>query len=216
MEDYSAPAYYLIPPMDDLSQNTIYINQKTTTDNLSLFTTLAHEGYPGHLYQTVFNKRDFMELDTNTARQLLWYGGYLEGWALYVEFYGYDYATRLLEESGRPEDALCVQLEKHNRSLLLCIYSMLDIMIHYENADFGINSSSAARSVYCYIADEPCNYLKYYLGYLEFLELKEQAKTLWQENYCDYDFHRFVLEAGPSDFTALTQLLNNTPARRAD
>jgi len=226
LQEFCAPAFYLTAPLDDTDNNVIYINEKSPLSDLELYTTLAHEGYPGHLYQTVFNNRDFMELETNKARQLLWYGGYLEGWALYVEFYGYDYATRLLEEAGRTEDALCVQLEKHNRSLLLCIYSMLDIMIHYENAsvedvaaflaDFGINSPSAARAVYCYIADEPCNYLKYYLGYLEFLELKETAKTLWQENYCDYDFHSFVLEAGPSDFTALTQLLNNTPARRAD
>lgn len=226
LQEFCAPAFYLTAPLDDTDNNVIYINEKNPLSDLELYTTLAHEGYPGHLYQTVFNNLDFMELETNKARQLLWYGGYLEGWALYVEFYGYDYATRLLEEAGRTEDALCVQLEKHNRSLLLCIYSMLDIMIHYENAsvedvaaflaDFGINSPSAARAVYCYIADEPCNYLKYYLGYLELLELKEAAATLWQENYCDYGFHCFVLEAGPSDFTAMAQLLNNTPPRRTD
>ncbi len=226
LQEYCAPAFYLTAPLDNTDNNVIYINKKNPLSDLELYTTLAHEGYPGHLYQTVYNNRDFMNREVNKAHQLLWYGGYLEGWALYVEFYGYDYAAELLEEQGRTEDSLCVQLEKHNRSLLLCIYSMLDIMIHYENATvedvaaflekFGINSTSAARAVYCYIADEPCNYLKYYLGYLEILELKKAAGTLWQEQYSDYAFHRFYLETGPSDFTALSERLATTPPVRND
>lgn len=226
LQEFCAPAFYLTAPLDDTDNNVIYINHKNPLSDLELYTTLAHEGYPGHLYQTVYDNRDFLESDTNKAKQLLWYGGYLEGWAVYVEFYGYDYAAQLLEEQGRREDALCVQLEKHNRSLLLCIYSLLDIKIHYENATpedvasflevFGINSTSAANAVYCYIADEPCNYLKYYLGYLEILELKENAQTLWGEDYSNYDFHCFFLDAGPSDFTSLAALLNETPPRRTD
>lgn len=226
LQEYCAPAFYLTTPVDDTANNVIYINRQNPLTDLDLYTTLAHEGYPGHLYQTVYNNLDFQSGEENKARQLLWYGGYLEGWALYVEFYGYDYASQLLEESGRTDDALCVQLEKHNRSLLLCLYSMMDIMIHYENAspdelaaylkDFGIKSPSAVNAVYCYIADEPCNYLKYYLGYLEFLELKEIAQTLWQDHYTDYGFHCFVLDAGPSDFTSLTERLQNTPTPRND
>jgi len=224
LQEYCAPAFYLTTPVDDTANNVIYINRQNPLTDLDLYTTLAHEGYPGHLYQTVYNNLDFQSGEENKARQLLWYGGYLEGWALYVEFYGYDYASQLLEESGRTDDALCVQLEKHNRSLLLCLYSMMDIMIHYENAtpdelaayldNFGIKNPSAVNAVYCYIADEPCNYLKYYLGYLEFLALKENAKTHWQEHYTDYSFHCFVLDAGPSDFTSLTERLQNTPPPR--
>lgn len=218
LQEYCAPAFYLTAPLDDTDSNVIYINQKNAPSGLDLYTTLAHEGYPGHLYQTVYHNRDFVNREENKVRQLLGYGGYLEGWALYVEFYGYDYATQLLQEEGRQEDALCVQLEKHNRSLILCLYSTLDIMIHYDNAsrediaaflqDFGIHSTTAVNTVYNYIADEPCNYLKYYLGYLEILELKESARTCWQNEYNDYDFHSFLLDAGPSDFTALAALLD--------
>ena len=218
LQEYCAPAFYLTAPLDDTDSNVIYINRKNAPSGLELYTTLAHEGYPGHLYQTVYHNRDFLNREENKVRQLLGYGGYLEGWALYVEFYGYDYATELLQEQGRQEDALCVQLEKHNRSLILCLYSTLDIMIHYDNAsrediaaflqDFGIHSTTAVNTVYNYIADEPCNYLKYYLGYLEILELKETAQTCWQNEYNDYDFHCFLLDAGPSDFTALSTLLD--------
>ena len=226
LQEYCAPAFYLTAPLDDTDTNVIYINEKNPISDLELYTTLAHEGYPGHLYQTVYNNRDFTNQDINKARQLLWYGGYLEGWAVYVEMYGYDYAAELLREQGREEDALCVELEKHNRSLLLCIYSLLDIKIHYENATpkevasyletFGIHSTSAANAVYCYIADEPCNYLKYYLGYLEILDLKNDATAHWGNAYTDYDFHCFFLDAGPSDFTSLKTLLANTPATRTD
>lgn len=226
LQEYCAPAFYLTAPLDDIDNNVIYINEKNPLSDLELYTTLAHEGYPGHLYQTVYDNQDFQDSNSNKAKQLLWYGGYLEGWAVYVEFYGYDYAAQLLEEQGRTQEALCVQLEKHNRSLLLCIYSLLDIKIHYENATpedvasflavFGIDSTSAANAVYCYIADEPCNYLKYYLGYLEIMELKAAAQTAWQNDYSDYAFHSFFLDAGPSDFTSLSELLSLTPARRID
>ncbi len=226
LQEYCAPAFYLTAPLDDTKNNVIYINEKDPISDLELYTTLAHEGYPGHLYQTVYDNLDFAQNNSNKARQLLWYGGYLEGWAVYVEFYGYDYAAQLLKEQDRPGDALCVQLEKHNRSLLLGIYSLLDIMIHYENATpkevasylevFGIQNTAAANAIYCYIADEPCNYLKYYLGYLEILELKEIAREVWQNDYRDSTFHRFFLDAGPSDFTSLTDLLRRTPAPRID
>lgn len=217
LQPYAAPAFYLTAPLDDTSYNVIYINEQNTIDSLELYTTLAHEGYPGHLYQTVYANRRAQETEENIARQLLWYGGYLEGWALYVEFIGYDYAAQILREAGRTEDALCVELEAHERSLLLCLYSLLDIMIHSENASrtevaellarFGIDSPSAADAVYDYIAENPCNYLKYYLGYLEILDLKQPAQRLLGSAYTDRTFHTFLLNAGPSDFTSLQERL---------
>ena len=217
LEQYTAPAFYLTPPIDDTDSNVIYINQKNSPKGLELYTTLAHEGYPGHLYQTVYSNRSFLENKENKVRQLLWYGGYLEGWALYVEFLSYDYASRLLTEQNRPMDALCVQIEKHNRSLQLCLYSIIDIMIHYENAsysqvaklleNFGVNNPNSVAAIYTYIAEEPCNYLKYYLGYLEILELQKAAKAQWSDSYTDYAFHSFYLDCGPSDFTSLTERL---------
>ena len=217
LEDYCAPAFYLTAPLDDTDVNSIYINRSKTPEGLDLYTTLAHEGYPGHLYQTVYYNRSACLRGERPARELLWYGGYQEGWALYVEFMSYDYASTLLREYSQEKAALTAQLEKHNRSLQLCLYSMLDIMIHYENASystvaktlegFGITDSASARAIYAYIVQEPCNYLKYYLGYLEILSLREQARELWQEEYSDLRFHTFFLDCGPSDFTSLKERL---------
>ncbi|MDE6926915.1 MAG: DUF885 domain-containing protein [Acetatifactor sp.] len=217
LEKYTAPAFYITSPRDDSTQNTIHINTSKTPKGLELYTTLAHEGYPGHLYQTVYNNRNALEQKERPARELLWYGGYLEGWALYVEFISYDYVSELMQEQGRSADAVMTEVEKHNRSMQLCLYSMLDIMIHYEGASynqiaevlegFGITNSNSIRAVYAYIAQEPCNYLKYYLGYLEILSLQEQAKKLWGDEYSEYRFHCFYLDCGPSDFLSLRERL---------
>lgn len=222
LESYCAPAFYLTAPLDDTASNAIYINRQKTPDGLDLYTTLAHEGYPGHLYQTVYHNRSALASGELPARQLLWYGGYQEGWALYGEFLSFDYAARLLQEDGQGMAALCARLESHNRSLQLCLYSLIDIMIHYDGAsysqiakvleNFGITDSAAVSSVYSYIVQDPCNYLKYYLGYLEILSLKEDARELWGDGYTEYRFHSFYLDCGPCDFATLGELLEEEGA----
>lgn len=217
LEAYCAPAFYLTAPLDDTDSNTIYINRQKTPAGLDLYTTLAHEGYPGHLYQNVYYSRTAYTSHERPVRELLWYGGYLEGWALYAELLSNDYAAALLREHGQENAAVIAQLEGHNRSLQICLYSMLDIMIHYQGAaydqiakilqNFGITDSLSHQSIYNYIVQEPCNYLKYYLGYLEILSLQENARILWGNAYTDYRFHCFYLDCGPSDFLSLQERL---------
>lgn len=221
LQDYCAPAFYLTPPLDDSADNSIYINTKTTIDPIDLYTTLAHEGFPGHMYQTVYSNQKLLAQGTVPVQQLTWFGGYLEGWALYVEFMAYDYAAEIMEEIGEPEYATLIKIEKHNRSLQLCLYSLLDILIHHENtnyqgtaevlANFGITNSASVSRIYEYIVDEPANYPKYYLGYLEILSLKEACRNAWGTSYSDYTFHQFFLDNGPADFETLQNLVTRTP-----
>lgn len=221
LENYCAPAFYLTPPLDDTDNNVIYINEQSTPAGLELYTTLAHEGYPGHLYQSVYSQLNLLQNENNHVRQVLWYGGYLEGWAIYVEFESYDYAAAIANAQGDPDAAYAYEIEKHNRNMQLCLYALLDIAIHHDGAtlsqvqqvlaSLGIESEETARNVYDYIAEEPANYLKYYLGYLEILRLKETAMDLWGENYSDLRFHTFFLNCGPSDFTTLSEALKKSP-----
>ena len=221
---YSAPAFYLTPPIDDLKQNTIYINRQDTAEGLSLFTTLAHEGYPGHLYQTTYSGYYQRSVGTVPLRSILYYGGYTEGWATYAEFYSYDYAVRLMHES-HPEVEPVYLADKLNRQIQLCLYSLLDIAIHYEGASYesvgellsaiGFTEAEVVRSIYDYILEEPCNYLKYYLGYLEIEALKKEAEEAWTttagENFFTvYRFHTFLLNYGPADFRTLSRLLRQS------
>lgn len=212
LQEYSSPAFYLTPPLDDIHENVIYINQKNNPSGVELYTTLAHEGYPGHLYQTVYSQLFFGKTNVSPVRSLLSYGGYVEGWAMYVELKAYDYAKSLMR--GKiPETDLIYETYKLDRQIQLCLYSLLDIAIHYEGASYeqvhkmlgsiGITSPATTRSIYEYIAEEPTTYLKYYLGYLEILELKEEAAKLWGKSYSEYLFHKFYLENGPADFDNL-------------
>ncbi len=221
LEDYSAPAYYMIPPIDDIYQNTIYINHKDVSNGLNLYHTLAHEGYPGHLYQTVYYKLYAQNKKTLPIRTILDYGGYCEGWAIYTELYSYDYATSLLsEESNKKSYPVLYSLYANERKAQLSLLSLLDIAIHYYGISYarvieilksyGVNKESDIREIYEYIIEEPTNYPKYYWGYMELMELKKMAQKIWGHSYSDYAFHQFILQAGPSDFDTLKEELQRT------
>ncbi|MBD5547897.1 MAG: DUF885 domain-containing protein [Lachnospiraceae bacterium] len=218
MEDYCSPAYYLTPPIDDMSSNIIYINHKNSPDALTLYTTLAHEGYPGHLYQTVYSQLYMNQEDISRIRYLLHYGGYVEGWALYVENLSYDYAQTLVRDQS-PITAAWYEACRLNRNIQLCLYSLLDIAIHYEGAtpakvqailrELGITDEETVTAIYEYIVEEPVTYLKYYLGFMEFTLLRDAAQNAWGDDFNLQRFHRFVLETGPSDFQGLQSRLTS-------
>jgi len=205
---YCAPAFFLVPPIDDYDTNIIYINPQNNASALSLFTTLAHEGFPGHLYQTVYAHQSRLYSPSNPIRSILSYEGYCEGWALYVELESYKYAEKYYSISG--------QLQQLSRNLDLCLCALLDFQIHYRNMNpdhvyaflnsLGV-SGNASETLYEYIVNEPTTYLKYYLSYLEIMSLKETARQKWGSSYSDYRFHKFYLDAGPSDFVTLRENL---------
>lgn len=204
MQKFLSPAFYLTAPMDDPDENNIYINPAYSRSDLELFTTLAHEGYPGHLYETVSSyEQDFLPL-----RYVLNFGGYTEGWATYVEMQSYCYAG--LDETL----ARALQL---NASATLSLYASIDIGVHEEGwdrdivleflSDYGITSVEAADHIYELVAETPANYLKYYVGYLEFLELKKDACLRFGSDYNDKAFHQALLSIGPAPFSIIKEYL---------
>ena len=132
-------------------------------------------------------------------------------------YYHFQDITALLEQAGQSDAAQSARLEKHTRSLQLCMYTLLDLLIHGEGAGydqvaevlgkFGIDSPGTCEAIYTYIAEEPCNYPKYYIGYLEILQLQDTARSHWKDAYSDLRFHTFYLEQGTSDFSSLEDLL---------
>ena len=211
MEDYLSPAFYLTPPLDTGSPNVIYINRASSGSNLELFTTLAHEGFPGHLYQTVY----FASCRPDDIRYLFSSGGYVEGWATYIESYAYQYAADLMNDSAAAD---LTRLAWLNRSVNLCLYSLMDIGIHYQGwtqavterllNSMGITDASAAAEIYQYIVETPANYLKYYWGYLNFLDLKNEKETTLGDDFNLKEFHRQILEIGPVQFPVLEKYMN--------
>lgn len=195
MEEHESPAFYLTPPIDDIENNVIYINRKDLDDEI--YTTIAHEGYPGHLYQTVSTSEHGLSL----ARNLFSYSGYSEGWATYVEMYSYGI-------SGLDEDVANILAWENGVNLGISAY--IDMGIHYDGwdlddvkdflADFGIEDGETSKEIYELIVEEPSYYLTYFIGYLEFLELRDKAEDKLKEDFTLKDFHKFIIEIGPAPF----------------
>lgn len=198
---FLSPAFYMTPPIDADQQNTIYINPSYSMDRTELVTTMAHEGYPGHLYQNSFENQDAYD----PVRNLFYVGGYTEGWGLYSEFYAYDFLGL-----GTLEAEALRALSSLNYALC----ASLDLSIHGDGwteaqcttylSSFGITDADQIHKLYLNILEEPSNYLKYYLGYLEICSLKESALAL-SSDITLYDFHKWFLETGPAPFFILKQ-----------
>ena len=195
MQEHLSPAFYMIPAIDYTEENVIYVNQIQMRDDLTLFTTLAHEGYPGHLYQTIF----FESTDPDPIRSILNFGGYVEGWATYAEMCSY-----YLMPLSKTQAAI---LQK-NSSVILALYALADMGIHYEGwsrmdtvefyTRYGIKDAETVNKIYDLILGSPGNYLKYYIGYIKFLELKKE--WIKSGNQSQKEFHKAVLSVGPAPF----------------
>lgn len=204
LEEYTAPAFYLTPPIDDISQNSIYINKSKGDEKMQLYTTLAHEGFPGHLYQNVMERSCGLE----PVRSLFGSNGYAEGWATYVEMQSYYYAD--------VDQDVSAFLQK-NQSALLSLYASADMGIHYDGwtlrdtvdffAAYQITNKQVIQEIYELIVEEPAHYLKYYIGYLEFLNLKKYAMDKYQGEYSDYKFHSALMKMGNAPFYILKKYL---------
>lgn len=200
LEDHLSPAFYLTPPIDNYKENSVYINRGGNTNMDELFPTLAHEGYPGHLFQNVY----FSQQNPNPVRSLFNYGGYSEGWATYCELYSYDI-------SGINTNV--AEFAKQYNIFNLCLYAEMDIGVNYDGwdlnklkeylADYGITSNDAAQEIFDIVVDDPANYLQYVIGYIEFAELRNTAEDELGDKFNTKSFHIFLLDMGPSPFSVI-------------
>lgn len=200
LQDIVSPAFYMTPPLDDYENNSIYTNLNSDGAG-SIWSTLAHEGVPGHMYQFVY----FLSHNPEPIRVLLSFKGYQEGWATYVEMMSFDYYN------DYPND-MYADLERINSELNLVISARIEIGVNYEGwtleetKDYletnGFNGD-AASDIMNYVIAEPANYQMYVLGWLEFEELRDYAETELGDKFDECDFHQVILDAGPCQFYLL-------------
>lgn len=205
LSEYLAPAFYITAPIDDISHNRIYINDAKNDTDIYYFTTLAHEGYPGHLYQTICTS----SYGAPEVLSLLNYPGYTEGWATYTEMQAFYYA-------GLDPDL--ASLLQHNQAATLSLYATADIGIHYfgwekeKNAafwsEYGVDDTATVKRITDLILEEPGNYLKYYVGYLKFRQMREQF-ALENKSFSVSAFHEAILRTGPSPFSVLEETVRD-------
>lgn len=212
MQEHMSPAFYLTTPIDDLQNNLIYINEKYAEEGTNIYSTLAHEGYPGHLYQNAVTNAAGLE----PIRNLLSYSGYTEGWATYVEFeYSYDYM-------GMREGL--ADVASINNAVSLGLYAYADMGIHYDGwnrddlkeylAGFGVGDDEIVDEVFDALVEEPANYLSYFVGYLEFVDLKEEAQKELGDAFDEKEFHSFLLETGPAPFYIIEDYMDEWMAEQ--
>lgn len=202
LEPYTSPAFYLSPPIDTQNENFIYINQSSVAARNDIYTVMAHEGYPGHLYQCNY----FNTVNHSLLRSLMSFSCYVEGWATYVQYLAYQWDDQI-----RPELA---ELLAINESAYLALYALVDYQVNYEgmtveelgeflNELFRISNPEAADSLYQIVCEDPANYMKYYVGYLEISEMREKAEEVLGNDFDAKAFHTFLLDFGPAPFSLI-------------
>lgn len=199
LEASLSPAFYLTPALDNFQSNVVYINENKKYDLSKAFTTIGHEGYPGHLYQSCY----FLSQNPAPIRSVISVGGYTEGWGTYAELYSYDLADI---------DKEVAELLKKNTLATLFIYAKADLAVNYLGWDykklqnylseFGFSKTNG-RTIYDSMVAEPGGYMEYTLGYLEIEELLEKAKEELGEKFVLKDFHKFFLDIGEAPFVII-------------
>lgn len=202
----AAPAYYFTPKIDAKQGDLqlIYFNQEYSD---TLYDTMAHEAFPGHMYY--FNYLGALKLDP--LRYTLTSSSVIEGWANYAE----NYSMRYIADEDFNE---FVQSYTH---LIQVAHIILDLGVHYYGwdviqlqdmmMDLGLIDQNVAledmQETYLHFVMYPGNYVKYYGSSLEIEHIK--ASYLKQNpNKTDFDFHKEILDIGPSSLSVIKEVLN--------
>ncbi|MCD8084187.1 MAG: DUF885 domain-containing protein [Clostridiales bacterium] len=196
-----SPAFYLTSPIDDIADNTIYINRNERYASQPLYHTLAHEGYPGHLYQTVY----FHSGENSELRKILSFPGYTEGWATYVEHLSYELDNGLDPDMAR--------LLSANSLASLGLHAILDISINYQGwgkeqvtsylSGYYTEPEVVTDAIYEAMVENPGNYLSYFVGCMEFMEMRSEAEQKLGDRFSALEFHRFLLDMGNAPFDVI-------------
>lgn len=231
MEDYFSPAAYMTSAIDDhenefiiLNRGSIYVEVEDEEgnpvldengdpvkelDRSYLYTTLAHEAFPGHLYQNVY----FKNSDASLLRKVITNSGYKEGWANYMESIAY---TMYFEDhEGYSEYADDYFIANMNFSAAL--YTRIDIGIHYEGwtidrtlkfmSTYYNVTKNDVREIYNQLVEVPTNYPMYFFTYMKILDMRDYAL----ENGATLkEFHTAFLDCGPAPLEYVEEYIHET------
>lgn len=202
LEEMLNPAFYMIPPIDSQETNVIYINGSPEYENYNMFTVMAHEGFPGHLYQQNY----FYSTNPHYIRSTLSFLGYAEGWATYVEnYYGYAYSD--MSEG-------CAFMAQNDSMLGIALSTLIDFGVNYygwslEDTENYLTAmgypAEIAEELYNVVFDDPGVYSSYFIGCLEVMELRKTAEKELGKDFELKDFHQFLLETGPAPFDLIEE-----------
>lgn len=200
----SIVAYYLSPPVDDMRDNVIKINGDNVSDVLDLYTTLAHEGFPGHLYQTNY----YIQQQPSLLRTQLTMMGYQEGWGMFAE-------GQALHVSGLSEYAS--EYQKINIELNYVLSAAVDLGVNglgWSTKDVSkyldrlALNSSIAKDLYDFATLQPGTILPYGVGIAMFELLEKKAKNALGNDFDQKAFNEVLLNDGNRPFEVVEDDVN--------
>lgn len=200
-------AYFVTPPYDYSSPMQIRVNTSAASDvsSIDTYTTLAHEGVPGHMYQIAYSYEN-LDLWSNVLSGV---SGYTEGYATYVELYSLNY---LMDIPGITQEELNFYRIYNIYDYLTVAY--LDIQVNYNGwdlmdvaAELGYAETEAdiMEPLYQQLRCNPGAFLPYYIGFMEFYKLRTQAEDALGNKFDDYSFHQAILKSGSVPFSLVEE-----------
>lgn len=190
-------AYFLVPAIDQTTPYRIRYNEKdygNDPTSIEFYSTLAHEGIPGHMYQAQYNHEYF----TYPIQFLLNNLGFTEGYATYIEMESLNFLD--LDEKAKEAYIL-------NTTLTNDYIALMDISIHYDGLSYnqfvekyGDIFGKNILDLYNQLSDNPASFLSYYYGYYQIQQLKEEAQSKLGSRFDPIEFHEALLQNGSVPF----------------
>jgi len=201
-----APAAYVIPSMDDWKDNTIFIN--TASEDPTLLLTLAHEGYPGHMYQYIYQRSmDSLGLMQRAAN----FSGYAEGWAQFAEFLTVENQTkydqelvRFYFESGQMLNSILPAII----SILVNYYGYSEEAVANAVSGMGLDGEYVAALFYNTVIDQPYYFFDYAIGYSQLSQLYRETKNELDDKFDMATFLKAYLDLGPGNFDLIKEQMD--------
>ena len=191
-------AYFNIPALDGTTPKQIRVNMMEDAldvQSLETFSTVAHEGIPGHMYQIAYAYKNVKDPWRNSMASFL---GYTEGYATYTELYALKYLD------GVSADAVKLQ-----QNMVVYQDCLIALGIHYEGwtkedlsnflEENGLGVSDVS-DFYNQLQANPTAFLSYYVGYVQIANLKKDAQEELKDKFNDRDFHEAILKSGAAPF----------------
>ena len=203
----NAVAYYTKSAIDSKSSERITLNPLHMSDSNNVLATLAHEGYPGHLYAYCYLK----SLDIHPVMKIMTSTVHAEGWATYVALALFDHIINTTTNPKLMSACEYLYAEQLNGYLL---ETKIDLNIHlkdwkvndiYTYLDENGYNKDAAESIFNRLIELPVTYNAYGFGKVVFNNLHEHAKDILDSIYNEVEFNEMLLSNG---WTGLNELLN--------
>lgn len=195
-------AYFNVPSLDATTPKQMRVNPNSADINsLSTYITVAHEGFPGHMYQYAYM---YENISSNFHKTLVNVPAYVEGYAVYAQYKSLDYIDGIYKD--------ILSLYKDNEIISYCVSLLSDIGIHYkgwslseyqqfmESMGYNVEDKEIVKLQYNQLQANPAAFVPYYVGYLEFEKIREDAQEKLKDDFDEKEFHTAILSSGIANF----------------